>query len=55
MLPVYAHNFSQFTVNIEKSDYISEFSFEVWTALVESVAVKAKDNICFNFRNGMRL
>ena len=34
---------------------ISEFSPEAWTALVESVTVTAKDDIRFNFRNGMRL
>ena len=49
------NNFRQFIATIDKADLVSEFSPEAWTALVESVTVNAKDDIRFNFRNGMSL
>ena len=49
------NNFRQFIATIDKADLISEFSPEAWTALVESVTVNAKDDMRFNFRNGMSL
>ena len=49
------NNFRQFIATIDKTDLISEFSPEAWTALVESVTVNAKDDMRFNFRNGMNL
>lgn len=48
-------NFRQFISTIEHADMVTEFSPEAWTALVESVTVNAKDDIRFNFRNGMSL
>ena len=49
------NNLRQFITTIDKADLISEFSPEAWTALVESVTVNAKDDMRFNFRNGMSL
>ena len=49
------NNLRQFIATIDKADLISEFSSEAWTALVESVTVNAKDDMRFNFRNGMSL
>ena len=48
-------NFRQFIKAIEHADLVSEFSPEAWTALVETATVNAKDDIRFNFRNGMSL
>ena len=48
-------NFRQFISAIDHADVVTEFSPEAWTALVESVTVHAKDDIRFNFRNGMSL
>ena len=48
-------SFRQFISTIEHADVVTEFSPGAWTALVESIIVHAKDDIHFNFRNGMSL
>ena len=48
-------SFRQFISTIEHADVVTEFSPGAWTALVESIIVHAKDDIRFNFRNGMSL
>ena len=48
-------NFRLFISGINDSDPVTEFSPEAWTALVETVTVNSKDDIRFNFRNGMSL
>ena len=48
-------NFRKFISTIKNADVVTEFPPEAWTALVETVTVNAKDDIRFNFRNGMTL
>ena len=48
-------NFRQFISTIERTDMVTEISPEAWTALEKSVTVNAKEDIRFNFRNGMSL
>ena len=49
------NNFRLFISTIKNAEPLTEFSPEAWTALVETVTVNAKDDIRFNFRNGMSL
>lgn len=48
-------NFRRFISTIAHTDAVSEFSPDAWTALVESVTIKSKEDIQFNFRNSMNL
>lgn len=48
-------NFMRFISTVAHTDAISEFSPDAWTALVENVTINSKENIQFNFRNGMHM